>query len=165
MHLLLSWQIRRGAIYNQLLYLFTFYKSFMCTQISMCRQISTQIKIHLQVEKQTPWSQSFPSCVLFISLYALPPQLLSYLSLLFSHQLCITTFCYNLSDYIRALQWEAARKGEMQKSEGLCNIVFYLLHFYFYLLSLLYKPDALCYCPHSDEGDTKFKVYSTVNNI
>lgn len=136
----------------------------------MHTDFNVQTNLHTDQNTFAGWKTNtlvakLPLLCTFISLYALPPQLLSYLSLLFSHQLCITTFCYNLSDYIRALQWEAARKGEMQKSEGLCNIAFYLLHFYFYLLSLLYKPDALCYCPHSDEGDTKFKVYSTVNNI
>lgn len=95
----------------------------------MCTQISTQIKYICRLKNKHLSRKAFPPvyCT-FISLYALPPQLLSYLSLLFSHQLCITTFCYNLSDYIRALQWEAARKGEMQKSEGCCAILLSILY-------------------------------------
>ncbi len=80
-----------------------------------------------------PWTKSFSNCserktvtsqshvmvslsesCAFISFHFFPPTHFSSARslppLLSSHLPCTRTFCYDQSDYIRALQWEAARK-------------------------------------------------------
>lgn len=102
----------------------------------------------------------------FIFLPPLPTslQLRSFPPLLHSHLLRTGTFRYDQSDYIRALQWEAARKRETETTEkwGVPgHLTFPLLHFYTIFPSDTQTPSPLGNCPHCSEGQTKV-VYSTV---